>query len=760
MTLQSVSVLFNNESNIHTEFELTLRENSIIGMVLNRSPTRTTFYQHEDIDLSGGFIGIQRRSGLLQEVSMTDTSLDNFLTITGRGRALGYVSPISDISSVSLIFRYSLHISTQFAIQVLPNPLVSINIYENPTNMIFNMGDALDLSGGKIELIYSYPANNPIVIRMPMNSVAFSATGFNRFPADYSQTTQNISITHIAEDVEIEIVVDVRKLTDMEVIRPTVFNYRTGQMLNLEGGLVVLTFTHPTLSPSTRTYYMDDPNFLQEFQISAFNSLGATGSQTIDITWRPSLPISVQTIRESFTVYLERVLIESVEFTRLPYNVIMVHTPSSAINNNQVFQLLQGGEVRIRFEDGTYIETPILGAQNNLIGTVFFGNNWRFVNAEDTPVSELRLYINNSLVAEGSVVYTQHHVVILDRNPLSVVQSMTPARAGSPIGLPIGVWNPRYVDATFIAVYHRWLKNFVETFTNPNLFPSPINADLERSDIFYILYHYIYTNSLQDAVDYALAGVNERISPALDVTIQGNEALIEFWNLYLDKAFEFWLNPNFMTAHVTRDEAVEFGQEVWDSFITLSHFNRIEFMYLIGGEFFEFNNARWNLPGGVPSLVQPLLITPATGVNATTALNFNLFSQMMRGFEIALRNKYRALFGVAQGDMIGNAFRSIAISTETETLTLVWFVWGEISHLLGIHHDDAILIIILSRMIFEAHMNVMFYTITRITETNNNDLAEVFVSRFQDHALELLDKWELFFDFFRETPPFSQFFPT
>ena len=125
-------------------------------------PTKTTYYQKQTLDITGGVITATNNDGTTQDINMNAEGV----TISG------YDSNTIGEQKVTVTYQGK---SATFTVTVNELSISSISVKTNPTKTSYFIGETLDLTGGVVQI--HYVDNSTKTISMSNSKV--TVTGFN-----------------------------------------------------------------------------------------------------------------------------------------------------------------------------------------------------------------------------------------------------------------------------------------------------------------------------------------------------------------------------------------------------------------------------------------------------------------------------------------------------------------------------------------------------------------------------------------------------
>ena len=264
---QEITVTYKGKS---TTFNVNVNENTITSISIKSKPNKLNYYEGENIDLTGGIIKANYSNGTTISYSMQNKNV----TITG------FNSENSGTKTITVNYSGK---TTTFDVVVNKVELSTIIIENYPNKLIYNVGEEIDLTGGKILLKY----NNGTTKSLSMTDSQITMTGYNK----ENIGSQTITLTYKEKVVTFEVSVnnklepeDTITLNNISIYKnPNKINYHIGENLDLTGGIIKLTY-HKTKDTSVETYNNYISMNSNEVNVSGFSST-EEGTKTITVTY-------------------------------------------------------------------------------------------------------------------------------------------------------------------------------------------------------------------------------------------------------------------------------------------------------------------------------------------------------------------------------------------------------------------------------------------------------------------------------------------
>lgn len=202
-------------------FVLTAKKD-IPKVSVTKLPNKTTFNKGEKIDLTGGQIKVKYGNDPETSVSMSS----NLVRVIGYDQTKAGNQDIT-ITYDGAVANFSVHI----------NDISSIQVDKLPNKVVYSNGDAIDLTGGQIKVIFE--GGGTKVVPMTSSDVKIvSVTQINN-------TTQRITISYDGKTTTFN--VSVKQVSSWQnVVFPTKREYNVGEALDLTGGVITILYNDGT----------------------------------------------------------------------------------------------------------------------------------------------------------------------------------------------------------------------------------------------------------------------------------------------------------------------------------------------------------------------------------------------------------------------------------------------------------------------------------------------------------------------------------
>ena len=278
----------------------------IVSIKLSKLPTKTEYFEGEELKLDGGEITVNYNKGAAETVKLTDENIETTsLNSTTAGK-----------KTITVI--YMDEFSDEFSVNVIAKAVSSIKISRKPQKLTYKKGEPLSVDDGELTVTY----NNGDV-----ETVLFSADGVE-FSGYDNQTlgNQTITVTYFKKTAAFNVTVTPEKdITKIEVTKsPTKTEYFTGEDFEVSGGELTVTYDDNSKEIIA----------LSKAALSGFDSKTA-GAKTIKVVY-----FGAQT---TFEVTVKAKSVVSIEVTLLPKTEYVTGEDFSAL----------GGKITVKYDNET-----------------------------------------------------------------------------------------------------------------------------------------------------------------------------------------------------------------------------------------------------------------------------------------------------------------------------------------------------------------------------------------------------------------------
>ena len=292
-----------------TEFNIKVT-NDIEKMEVINLPIKTQYIKGEEIDLTGGEISATYEDGTVEQILMTDSRV----TVTGYDKTLLGEQYITIKCNDIVVAVFSVTIT---------NNILEVKIVELPIKTQYIKGEELDLTGGKISVIYEDETKEEIEIINPQVIV----TGYDKNVLG----EQKLIVTYKEKVTEFIIKVTNKIISAKVKVNPDKIIYIEGEELNLTGGKILLTYEDKT----TEDILMTDSKVI----ISGYNK-NIIGSQTVKLKYlNYIIPLKVTVIPKTILdneVHATDIELELKENNKSEQNNLVVMNLSLKSDKNDI----------------------------------------------------------------------------------------------------------------------------------------------------------------------------------------------------------------------------------------------------------------------------------------------------------------------------------------------------------------------------------------------------------------------------------------
>ena len=261
----TAKITVTTEDGNHTETcNVTVNETEKIveKIEIKTNPDKTTYIKGEDISLTGGKITITYNDNSTEDIDIEN----NMIT--------GYNANLLGEQIITVTYKGK---TTTFKVTVTNN-VTSLTIKTLPTTKKYLKGQEIDLTGGKIKVVYENGDNEEI----EMKSTDVTVTGYD--PNKIGE--QTVTITYKGESATFNVtVVEENEVTEITVVsKPKRTVYIKGENLNLIGGKIKVKYLDKTTAEINMTEEMIteyDKNVVGEQEVKVTYGKATT---TFDVT--------------------------------------------------------------------------------------------------------------------------------------------------------------------------------------------------------------------------------------------------------------------------------------------------------------------------------------------------------------------------------------------------------------------------------------------------------------------------------------------
>jgi|GEM_PF-1859951 len=244
--VQTVRIFYGKTLTLAT-IDIEVLPKSIVGIEVTALPKKTTYVQGQPLNVEGGQLTVHYNNNTSKVVELSET-------------ALSY--PPDQTGEVTVEVTYQ-GAATVFMITVLERTLQEIRVVK-PDRVSYIEGQALDLTGGKLQIIYM--SEDHYTEEIPLDLSMVNGFDSNRLGK------QEISVTYGGKTTVFTVDVAKKSLTGIEITRPPVnMQYLEGETLELDGMEV------------TGYYNNGTSVIVTDYAISGYDS--TPGIKTITVTY-------------------------------------------------------------------------------------------------------------------------------------------------------------------------------------------------------------------------------------------------------------------------------------------------------------------------------------------------------------------------------------------------------------------------------------------------------------------------------------------
>ena len=197
-----------------TTYEVTVLDKAE-SIAMKTNPTKVEYKYGEDLDLTGAVIAVSMRSGTTQDVNVTSSMIS------------GYNKNQLDEQTVTVTH---VGLTTTFKVTVV-DFVSGIEMKNLPAKVSYKYGEELDVAGGKINVVKASGAKQEVAL------VASMVSGYNKNQIG----EQTLTVTHLEKTTTFKVnVVDYAVAIEIKSL-PTKVEYKTGEELDVAGGVLKVT---------------------------------------------------------------------------------------------------------------------------------------------------------------------------------------------------------------------------------------------------------------------------------------------------------------------------------------------------------------------------------------------------------------------------------------------------------------------------------------------------------------------------------------
>ena len=263
---QDVTVTYKGKS---TSFKVTIMENDVSSISIKTNPSKVNYYVGDSLSLARGVITVHYADGSTKNISMSNSAV----TVSG------FNSETAGTKTITVKYANK---TTTFTVQVNAVVLSTVVIDKYPSKLDYETGQDLDLTGGKIKLIY----NNGTVQTLDMSDSQITVSGYDKTSAGL----QEISLSIMGMIVTFDVIVNPKTtypsvtilLKDISIYStPSKLNYYIGEELDLTGGKVKVYYDYNYGEEVISKYFIEE---MKSGNVSGFSS-DTAGTKTITVNY-------------------------------------------------------------------------------------------------------------------------------------------------------------------------------------------------------------------------------------------------------------------------------------------------------------------------------------------------------------------------------------------------------------------------------------------------------------------------------------------
>lgn len=309
--------------NLTDTFEVNVSK-EISSISLKTEPTKVEYIINKDVlDLTGAVLLVNYNDGSNMEIELPSDKVT----------ATGFNNTSLGTKNITLTYR---GFTTTFDVTIVAaeveKVLESIIIKTNPTKLSYLIGEDLELEGGIITATYSNGDKEEIL----MTDSRVIVTGYDKNKVGTQTLTVNFQnkltiLTVTVKEAEV-------KITGITVSKmPTKTEYEKGEVLNLEGGEITVTYSNG----NTEVVSMEN----DEVKVTGFDNT-KIGIQLLTVNYKNKLATFKVTVKDEETEEDDdnKKKVSSIKIKSLPSNTTI--KKGSKLD-------LEGGKIIVTYEDGT-----------------------------------------------------------------------------------------------------------------------------------------------------------------------------------------------------------------------------------------------------------------------------------------------------------------------------------------------------------------------------------------------------------------------
>lgn len=204
-----------------TTYDIHVAEREVVSVEMENFPNKTSYFLGETLDLAGATIALYYNDGSVEEgVAVTPEM----------------VSPISfnEVGVHNILVTYNGK-QTEFRVTVEEIEVSGIEWISEPTNKVFLEGSPLDVSGGKIRVLFSNNTDREVELTSVM------VAGYNALVTG----EQLLTVYYDGYELTYRVTVNAKSISVIEILAlPTKLTYSIGEELYVAGGKLKVSYNN------------------------------------------------------------------------------------------------------------------------------------------------------------------------------------------------------------------------------------------------------------------------------------------------------------------------------------------------------------------------------------------------------------------------------------------------------------------------------------------------------------------------------------
>ena len=231
-----------------TAFDLTVEEKKAQRISMQKNPTKTTYVEKEELDVTDGVVRVWYSDGSTEDIPLTNEMCSGFNN--------------SKVGNQTITVTYE-GMTTQFDVLVNAKTAVGLSLKSVPNKTEYIQNESLDVTGGKLVVHFNNGQNQEMDLTQEL------CTGY-----DMSKPgNQTVTVCYMAQTTQFDIVVKERSATGISLEKaPDKVEYLEGQPLDLTGALIQVSYDNGQSESLT----------VEQSMVSGYDP-GVIGGQTVTI---------------------------------------------------------------------------------------------------------------------------------------------------------------------------------------------------------------------------------------------------------------------------------------------------------------------------------------------------------------------------------------------------------------------------------------------------------------------------------------------